>query len=44
MRGQARKEEKTVDSVVKALTVDHTLSGVLNVAKYEHDLEVTPEG
>ena len=40
------RREDFVDSVVKAFTVDRDLSGLLNVAVYEHgsdDLGATPE-
>ena len=46
-RSSKKRREDFIDAVVDALTVDHTLSGLLNVAVYEHcsdDLEVTPEG
>ena len=45
MKSPARRED-FVDSVVKAFTVDRALSGLLNVAVYEHgsdDLEATPK-
>ena len=45
MKGQTKKEE-FVDFIVKAFTMDHALSGLLNVVVYEHcgdDLEATPE-
>ena len=47
MRGQAIKWKTPLTLVWRLLTVDHTLSDVLNVAMYEYssdDLEVTPEG
>ena len=46
-RSSKKRREDLVDSAVEALTVDHALSAVLNVAVYEHssdDLEATPEG
>ena len=45
MKDPARRED-LVDSVIKALTADGALSGLLNVAVHEHgsDLQATPEG
>ena len=45
MKSPARRED-FVNSVVKAFTVDRALSGLLNVAVYEHgsdNFEATPK-
>ena len=46
-RSSKKSREDLVDSVVKAFTADCALTGLLNVAVYEHgsdDLEATSEG